>query len=147
MTSDDAIIAKALQILSRRTLQPETSASSPEAVRQYLTLKLGQQEREIFGVMWLNVANRVIAYEEVFFGTLTHASVYPREVVKSALKHNAASAICFHNHPSGSPKPSRADEQLTQVLKDTLALVDVRLLDHIIVAGSQTMSFAERALI
>ena len=147
MTSEDAIIAQAIEILARRILRPAEILSSPQSVKQYLTLKLAQEEREVFAVVWLNAQNGVIAYEEMFFGSLLATSVYPREVVKSALKHNAASVILVHNHPSGKAQQSRADEALTEVLKNTLALIEVRVLDHFIVAGTQILSFAERGLI
>jgi len=146
MNSDDLIIEQALDILSRRIAVPHAVVSSPLAVKKYLTVKLAQAEREVFGVLWLNVLNGVIACDDLFFGTLVHACVHPREVVKSALKHNAAAAIYFHNHPSGSTAPSEADKRLTESLKIALDLVDVRSLDHIIVAGTQTLSFAEEGL-
>jgi DNA repair protein RadC len=116
-------------------------------VKSFLTLKLAQEEREVFSVLWLDARNRLIAYEAMFFGTLTHTSVHPREVVRAALRHNAASAIIVHNHPSGEPDQSAADRTLTEALKNALALVDVRILDHIIVAGTNSLSFAERGLI
>ena len=147
MTSEETIIEQALEILAARLKQISDVLSSPQTVRKYLIVKLAQEEREIFGAVWLNVRNGVIAYEDIAFGTLAHASVYPREVVKSALKHNAASVIFVHNHPSGSTEPSRADEALTAALKSALALVDVSVLDHFIVAGTEIMSFAERGQI
>ena len=147
MNSEEKIIHKALEILSGRIAKPQAFASSPTAVKQYLTLKLALKEQEVFGAVWLNVKNGVIACEDMFFGTLTHVSVYPREVVKSALQHNASSVIYYHNHPSGDTEPSQADKILTERLKTALELVDVRTLDHVIVAGTQTMSFAERGLI
>lgn len=133
--------------LARRALAEELKAgvslSSPQAVKSYLQLLLGNMRHEAFTVLFLDVKNRLIAAEELFRGTLTHASVYPREIVKAALAHNAASVILSHNHPSGTPEPSAADYALTQTLKETLALVDVRVLDHFIVAGHQVHSFAE----
>lgn len=144
---DDAVIAKAIKILSRRIARAGVSLSSPSAVKAFLTLKLAQEEREVFAVLWLDVKNRLIAYEELSHGTLTHTSVYPREVVKAALKNNAAGALICHNHPSGQSDASSADQALTTALKSALALVDVRVLDHIIVAGTETMSFAERGLL
>jgi DNA repair protein RadC len=145
--SDDAIIAKALQILARRMKQPGHLVSSPSAVKEYLTLKLAQSEREIFAVLYLDVRNRVIAYEELFTGTLTQTSVYPREVVKAALRYNAASVIYCHNHPSGVADPSEADKLLTRALQTALETVDIRSLDHIIIGGVSTYSFAEYGLI
>ena len=102
---------------------------------------------EVFVALFLDAQNRVIGIEELFRGTLTQTSVYPREVVKRALHHNAAALIFAHNHPSGVAEPSRADEALTQALKQALALIDVRVLDHFIVAGSGVLSFAERGLL
>jgi DNA repair protein RadC len=137
--------------MSRRALAEEIkhqdSFSSPEKVSDYLRLKLSRQEREVFVVLFLDAQNRVQAQETLFEGTLTQTSVYPREVVKRALHHNAASVIFAHNHPSGIAEQSRADELITQALKKALDLVDIRVLDHFIVAGHQAMSFAERGLL
>ena len=116
---------------------------SPEAVRQYLRLQLGRQRHESFVVLFLDVKNRLIACEEMFRGTLTHTSVYPREVVKAALSHNAASVLLAHNHPSGTPDPSESDLLLTRALVQAMALVDIRVLDHFVVAGAHVHSFAE----
>ena len=104
-------------------------------------------EREVFAVMLMDAKHCLIEYVELFKGTIDQAAVYPREVVKLAMQHNAAAMIISHNHPSANPEPSRADELLTKRLKEALALVDVRVLDHIIVAGNDTVSFAERGLI
>jgi DNA repair protein RadC len=137
--------------LARRALAEELQAgamlSSPHAVRQYLQLLLGGKAHESFAVLFLDVKNRLITAEELFRGTLTYASVHPREVVKAALANNAASVILAHNHPSGSMEPSAADHSLTQALKQALALVDVRVLDHFIVAGRHVYSFAEHGQI
>ena len=137
--------------MSRRALAEEMQIrdvlASPQQVRDYLCLKLGALTREVFMVLFLDAQNRVLVQEELFAGTLTQTSVYPREVVKRALHHNAASVIFAHNHPSGIAQQSRADELLTTVLKQALALVDVRVLDHFIVAGNNTLSFAERGLL
>ena len=137
--------------LARRALKEEISSrdalSSPRAVRDYLRLTLAGREQEVFVVLLLDAQHRVIACEELFHGTLTQTSVYPREVVKCSLKHNAAAVIFAHNHPSGVAEPSHADEILTRSLKSALALVDIQVLDHFIVAGSRTMSFAERGLL
>jgi DNA repair protein RadC len=137
--------------LARRALKEEISSrdalSSPRAVRDYLRLALAGREQEVFVVLLLDAQHRVTASEELFRGTLTQTSVYPREVVKCALKHNAAAVIFAHNHPSGVAEPSHADEILTRSLKAALALVDIQVLDHFIVAGSRTMSFAERGLL
>jgi len=137
--------------LARRALREEIASrdalSSPRAVRDYLRLALAGLEQEVFAVLLLDAQHRVVACEELFRGTLTQTSVYPREVVKYALKHNAAAVIFAHNHPSGVAEPSHADEILTRSLKSALALVDIQVLDHFIVAGARTMSFAERGLL
>jgi DNA repair protein RadC len=138
---------QAVMELARRAIAEEIKSgdalSSPQAVKQYLQLMLSNRAYESFAVLFVDVRNRLIAAEELFRGTLTHTSVYPREVVKSALAHNAASIILAHNHPSGNVDPSAADRNLTQALKQALALVDIRVLDHFIVAGKQVYSFAE----
>ena len=137
--------------MSRRALNEQLQQrdvfKSPQQVRDYLVLKLGGLTREVFLVLFLDTQNHLVATEEMFTGTLTQTSVYPREVVKRALHHNAASVIFAHNHPSGIAKQSQADELLTKELKQALALVDVRVLDHFIVAGNNTLSFSERGLI
>lgn len=137
--------------MSRRALKEQMRArdvlTSPQQVRDYLCLKLGGLTREVFVVLFLDAQNRVLAYEELFSGTLTQTSVYPREVVKRALHHNSASVIFAHNHPSGIAEQSRADELLTTALKQALALIDIRVLDHFVVAGNTTLSFAERGLL
>ncbi len=124
-------------------LQAGPALGSPDAVRQYLRLQLGRQPHESFLVLFLDVKNRLLACDEMFRGTLTHTSVYPREVVKAALHHNAASVMLAHNHPSGSAQPSESDLLLTRALVQALALVDVRVLDHFVIAGAQVHSFAE----
>ena len=131
----------------RETLDRGTALSSPQAVRDYLRLKLQGKPHEVFAAVFLDAQNRVLAVEELFRGTLTQTSVFPREIVKRALHHNAAAIIFAHNHPSGVAEPSRADEALTQTLKHTLALVDVKVLDHFVVGGDSAMSFAERGLL
>jgi len=113
----------------------------------YLRLALGGREHEVFVCLWLDAQHRVISYQEAFRGTLTQTSVYPREIVKAALTANAAAVIFAHNHPSGVAQPSQADELLTRNLKESLSLVDVKVLDHFIVAGCQAISFAERGLL
>lgn len=149
--------AKAAQLvatleLARRGLreamrQPET-LNAPGAVRDWLRLRLAPLRHEVFLALWLDAQNRLITDEELFRGTLTQTSVYPREVVKQALAQNAAAVIFAHNHPSGAAEPSQADELLTRTLKQALALVDVRLVDHFIVAGNASpLSFAERGLL
>ena len=137
--------------LARRSLRDElrsvSALTSPGAVRDYLRLAIADREHEVFVCLWLDAQHRVLACEESFRGTLTQTSVYPREIVKSGLRHNAAAVIFAHNHPSGAAQPSRADELLTRNLKDALALVEIKVLDHFIVAGSQAISFAERGLL
>lgn len=142
--AENATIRRALRILETRLREPGAALNSPGAVRDYLALWLGDREHEVFVVVFLDVKNRVIAAEELFRGTLTQTSVYPREVVKRALALNAAGLILAHNHPSGVAEPSMADGWLTEQLKTALALVDVRTHDHFIVAGGQAASFAER---
>lgn len=128
-------------------LRRDCILTSPGSVRDYLRLFFTGREYESFVVLFLDAQNRLIAADELFRGTLTQTSVYPREIVKEALRQNAAAVIFSHNHPSGVAEPSRADEALTSSLKQALALVDVRVLDHFIVAGATTLSFAERGLI
>jgi DNA repair protein RadC len=142
----DNVIAAALKILEARMRHGGT-LGSPADVREYLRLLLHDREHEVFVVVLLDAQNRVLAAEEMFRGTLSQTSVYPREVVKTALRHNAGAAIFCHNHPSGVCEPSHADELLTSSLKQALALVDVKVLDHFIVAGNTTLSFAERGLL
>jgi DNA repair protein RadC len=137
--------------LARRALAQQLKArevfSSPGAVKEYLQLHLAGKEHEVFAVLFLDAQNRLVAMEELFRGTLTQTSVYPREVVLHALRHRAAAVVLAHNHPSGTVQPSRADEALTQTLKAALALVDVRVLDHVIVAPGDALSMAEKGLL
>jgi DNA repair protein RadC len=137
--------------LARRSLKDElrsaSALTSPGAVRDYLRLAIADREHEVFVCLWLDAQHRVLHFEELFRGTLTQTSVYPREIVKAGLRANAAAVIFAHNHPSGAAQPSQADELLTRNLKDALALVDVKVLDHFVVAGNQTLSFAERGLL
>jgi DNA repair protein RadC len=144
--SADEVLREAKQLLSRRVRRGATM-SSPEAVKDYLRLRIGALEHEVFAVLFLDAQNRLIELKEMFRGSVTQTSVYPREIVKEALTLNAAAVILAHNHPSGLAEPSRADEALTQTLKSALSLVDVRVLDHLVVAGAETVSFAERGLI
>ena len=127
----------------REQVRSGQTLGSPEAVKLYLRMTLSHRAHESFVVLFLDVKNRLIMCEEMFRGTLTHTSVYPREVVKAALKHNAAGLLLAHNHPSGSPEPSESDLVLTRSLAQALALVDVRILDHFVVAGPHVHSFAE----
>jgi DNA repair protein RadC len=140
------VIAAALAVLEQRA-RFGSALTSPGAVRDYLKLSLAAREHEVFVAIWLDAQHRVISIQEMFRGTLTQTAVYPRECVKAALAANAAAVIFAHNHPSGAAQPSQADELLTRNLKEALALVEVRTLDHIIVAGAQSISFAERGLI
>lgn len=140
------IIEQALELLACEVRNTDT-LSCPEAVRDYLRLKLADRAHEVFAVVFLDVQHKVLEILEMFRGTLTQTSVYPREVVIESLSRNAASVILCHNHPSGQCTPSRADELLTQTLKGALALVDVRVLDHLIVTRSEVLSFAEKGLL
>ena len=128
-------------------LREREAFHSPGAVKQYLQLHLAHKMHEVFAVLFLDSQNKLLALEELFRGTLTQTSVYPREVVMRALHHHSAAVVLAHNHPSGSVQPSRADEALTQNLKSALALIDVRVLDHIIVGHGQTLSMAEQGLL
>ncbi|HDY8065943.1 TPA: DNA repair protein RadC [Vibrio vulnificus] len=141
----DRVLDAAAEILAARTLRGDQYCN-PDATKTYLSCKLKHHEREVFAVMFLDNQHRLIAFEELFFGTIGSASVYPREVLKAALKVNAAALIFAHNHPSGDATPSQADKQITQRLKEALALVDIRVLDHIVV-GDSAISFAERGLL
>lgn len=137
--------------MSRRALleqiREKDVLSSPQQVRNYLILKLANEPKEVFMVLFLDAQNRLIGMEQMFSGTLTQTSVYPREVVKRSLHHNAAAVVFAHNHPSGIAKQSHADEMITKELTKALALIDVRVLDHFIVAGNETLSFAEIGLL
>lgn len=143
---DDALIERARRILRKRARR-SNCLSSPDTVKDYLTISLSPYEHEVFVVIFLDNRHRVIHIEEMFRGTIDGASVHPREVVKAALKHNAAALIVAHNHPSGVAEPSQADHRITERLKSALALVDVRVLDHFVISGGEHVSFAERGLI
>ena len=140
-----AVFEMARRALSQR-LKEREAFHTPGAVKQYLQLQLAHKNHEVFAVLFLDHQNRMLAMEELFRGTLSQTSVYPREVVLRALHHQAAAVVLSHNHPSGSVQPSRADEHLTQTLKASLALVDVRVLDHIIVGQGQALSMTEQGL-
>jgi DNA repair protein RadC len=145
-----AQFAAAIELARRSTkeeLKTGTALTSPGAVRDYLRLAIGARPHEVFVCIWLDAQHRVIKFEEPFQGTLTQTSVYPREIVKAALACNAAAVIFAHNHPSGVAQPSQADELLTRNLRDALALIEVKVLDHFIIAGNQAISFAERGLL
>ena len=140
-----AVFEMARRALSQR-LKEREAFHTPGAVKQYLQLQLAHKNHEVFAVLFLDNQNRMLAMEELFRGTLSQTSVYPREVVMRALHHQAAAVVLSHNHPSGSVQPSRADEHLTQTLTASVALVDVRVLDHIIVGQGQALSMAEQGL-
>ena len=140
-----AVLELARRALAQQLREREVF-DSPDTVKHYLQLHLAAKGHEVFAVLFLDSQNRLLAMEELFRGTLTQTSVYPREVVLRALHHQAAAVVLAHNHPSGSVQPSRADEALTQTLKTTLALVDVRVLDHVIVAPGQALSMADKGL-
>tara|TARA_R110002074_G_scaffold388518_1_gene571238 strand:+ start:1581 stop:2048 length:468 start_codon:yes stop_codon:yes gene_type:complete len=148
ISNDDAIIESALKILESRLLYDPDSIpmTSPQASKDFVKLKLFAYEHEVFACLFLDNRNRVIVFDELFRGTIDSASVYPREVLKACLSCNAAAVIFAHNHPSGIAEPSLADERITKRLKDALALIDVRVLDHLIV-GEEVISFAERGLL
>lgn len=141
-----AVFELARRALAER-LQQRQAFQTPNAVKQYLQMQLAHKGHEVFAVLFLDSQNRMLAMEELFRGTLSQTSVYPREVVLRALHHQSAAVVLSHNHPSGSVQPSRADEALTQTLKASLALVDVRVLDHIIVGQGQALSMAEQGLL
>jgi len=146
--ADNAVVRRALRVLEDRLEYKRTVMASPQVVRDFLRLRMGQLEHEVFIALWLDAQNQLIEIEELFRGTLTQTSVYPREVVKSALAHNAGAVILAHNHPSGDIKPSMADKVLTQSLKQSLALVDVKILDHLIAGGAkEPLSFVECGLL
>lgn len=143
--STDEVLQQARCVLAER-VRRGTTFDSPKAVKDYLCVQLGALEHEVFVVVFLDTQHRLIAINEMFRGTVSQTSVHPREVVKEALAVNAAAVILAHNHPSGSTERRRADEHLTQTLRKTLVLVDVRVLDHVIVAGAEVSSMAERGL-
>jgi DNA repair protein RadC len=146
LATAEQILEAARQAIERK-MQRGTAFNSPAAVKEYLRAKLAGFEHEVFAVLFMDTQHRLIEYAEMFRGTIDGASVYPRELVKEALRLNAAAVIVSHNHPSGNPEPSAADRALTSQIKQALGLVDVRVLDHVIVAGTDTTSFAERGLI
>ena len=145
-TNDDEVILRAITILDKRIKRGD-ALCSPAQTRQYLRLQLASEKAEVFCCLFLDNRNRVIEFKRMFHGTIDGASVYPREVVKQALDHNAAAVIFAHNHPSGIAEPSQADQHITQRLKSALELVDIRVLDHIVVGDGETVSLAERGLL
>jgi len=142
----EELLEEAQRILACR-VAPGELLSSTRATGQYLIHQFAGLEHEVFGCLFLDNRHRLIAYEEMFRGTIDGAAVYPREVAKTCLRHNAAAVILAHNHPSGVPEPSRADTRLTERLQEALGLLDVRVLDHLVVGGTRVTSFAERGLI
>lgn len=144
MTAEQ-VLDKAAEILACKYVKKDSYTSS-QATKDFLSFKLGKYEREVFAVMLLDSQHKLIDYQELFFGTINAASVYPREVVKTVIAENAAAVIFAHNHPSGEIEPSQADIAITNRLKDALALIDVSVLDHIVI-GEQATSFAERGLL
>lgn len=145
---EESLLEAAARILEARCgREGREAVGSPSEAGRIACLRLGSLEHEAFAVFWLDAQNRLIEFEQLFRGTLTQTSVYPREVAKSALRHNAAAAVLAHNHPSGCAEPSSADRYLTETLKKALALFDVRLVDHLIVAGGKSASMAEMGLV
>lgn len=142
--ADQQTIREALTLLECQLREPGASFTSNGSVRDWLRLQLASLEREAFTALFLDNQHRLIAHETLFTGTINHLQVHPREVVKAALKHNAAAMLVAHCHPSGHAEPSEADRRITERLKQALDLVDIRLLDHLVVGGMEVVSFAER---
>lgn len=142
----DSLLELALSVLAQRHRRGE-SLTSPEASRAYLRLKMGERKFEVFACIYVDNRHRIIAFEELFQGTIDGASVHPRVVVQRALELNAAAVLFAHNHPSGVAEPSMADQRITERLRSALALIDVRVLDHFIVTAEDSVSFAERSLL
>lgn len=147
VASDEEVVYEAKRVLNRKSRKGSALITSPEKTREFLSIQLADMEHEVFSVLFLDNRHRVIAFEQLFRGTLDGASVHPREVVKRALNLNAAAVVFAHNHPSGNPEPSQADQRLTRRLVDALQLIDVRVLDHVVVGVEGAVSFAERGLI
>lgn len=145
--TEKKVIRLAMAILEQHLREPGATLEAPKSVRDFLRLRLAGELREVFVAIFLDAQHRVIAVEDMFFGTLTQTSVYPREVIRAALDKNAAAMIFAHNHPSGIAQPSQADEFLTRNLKEALTLIDVTVLDHFIVTDSTAISMAERGLL
>ncbi len=142
----DRLLQLASMILRQR-FKPGALIENPKAACNYLQSRIGGYEREVFACLWLSQRHRIIVFEELFYGTINGASIHPREVVKSGLRHNAAALICCHCHPSGDPEPSNADISITKKLVQALALVDIKLLDHVVCSVSASVSLAQRGLI
>jgi DNA repair protein RadC len=145
--SKKEVIEAATSFLEEKTYCYSESMQAPSAAKHYMRLKIGEQEREIFVVLFLSSQHNVIASEEMFLGTIDGAAVYPREVVKAALRHNAGALILGHNHPSGVCEPSAADKRITERLQAAVSLVDIKILDHIICSPDSAYSFAEAGLL
>jgi DNA repair protein RadC len=141
--SSEALLDLAADILAENTRNGGKAFTSPDVTEQFIKLKIGLEQSEVFGVMFLDNKHRLISFDRMFNGTIDGASVHPREVVRRALQHNAAAAVLAHNHPSGDCQPSSADKRITERLKTALELIDVRILDHIIVSGDNSYSFAQ----
>ena len=142
-----ATIVKAHGIIRQKYLRESEVLSSPELTRKFLSLHLAHEQFEVFGVLWLDNRHKVLETVNLFNGTVDGAAVYPRVVATSALRHKASACILFHNHPSGNPEPSQADISLTKRLKESLALIDVRVLDHLVIGGNESISLVERGLL
>ncbi|CAM3141509.1 hypothetical protein SB6411_00992 [Klebsiella spallanzanii] len=147
MTTGERLLIEQARKLLSATVRRGRTLTSPDEVRDFLLFTLALREQEVFGVLLLDNRNRVLLWRELFYGTLNQTAVYPREVVKLAPQHNAAAVILVHNHPSGHPEASEADIALTRRLQQAMALIDVRIPDHFIVAGDHTVSMAERGLL
>lgn len=143
--TEHQILEKASEIIAAKFIDGD-KFSSAKSTKEYLTFKLAHYEHEVFAVMFLNSQHQLIEYKEIFHGTINSANIYPREMLKAVLKMNASAVILAHNHPSGSPDPSEADKRITRRLIDALALIDVRVLDHVVV-GKTALSFAEEGLL
>lgn len=143
----EQIISAAYRVLVSKWLPKGAKLTCPTRVREYLTMHLSEKEHEVFCVLFLDSQHRAISFDEMFQGTINSASVYPREVVKRALQHNAGAVILAHNHPSGDPEPSDADRRITDRLKEALGLIDVQVLDHFVIGQEPAISFAERGYI
>ena len=144
--SEELVLYWAEVILQERFLRSDYIVN-PDLARSYLRVVFGQEEREVFGLVLLDNRHGVMAVEKLFYGTIDGASVYPREVVKTVLRYNAAAVLLVHNHPSGNPEPSTADRRITERLKEALQLIDVRVIDHMVIGSDEVVSFAERGLI
>lgn len=147
--SDDEVVARALEVLEARLayrVARDTTITCPDDARAYLRLQLADERVEVFAAMWLDQRGRLIGFERLFSGTIDCASVHPREVVRRALEVGAASVILAHNHPSGVPEPSSADERITRRLRDALALIEIKVRDHFVVGDGEPVSLAERGL-